>query len=332
MKKKDVVDSILKKKSFSIPLLFASVFSPSNIALCKYWGKSNEELNIPQNSSLSVSLGSLGSTVTIKKSEEEHDQVIFNRKILLKDDAFVVRLCEFLNLFRPSPDFFFHVETASNIPLAAGLASSAAGFSALVLALDKFFAWQLDAKDLSILARLGSGSACRSLWQGFVDWQKGEDSNGMDCYGKPFSIIWQEFRVGVLLISDKSKSISSRLAMKKTLLSPVYPEWLEKAEKDYKRIKEAVLKQNFIELGEVAESNALAMHSLLQTVSPPIVYSLHETLLAQKQVVALRNSGTNIYFTQDAGANLKLLFLSESEEVIKNYFPQIIIAKPFECF
>ena len=119
-----------------------SAFAPSNIALCKYWGKRDAELNLPVNSSLSISLGHLG-TETLVSRTPGTDQIILNEKELAPDSAFANRLKRFLDLFRPQPDFYFKVLTKNNFPTAAGLASSASGYAALVRALDAFFRWPL---------------------------------------------------------------------------------------------------------------------------------------------------------------------------------------------
>ena len=101
-----------------------------------------------------------------------------------------------MDLFRPKNASYL-IETDTNVPIAAGFASSACGFAALVQALNNLYDWKLSKKDLSILARLGSGSACRSLFDGFVEWQKGEAFDGMDSYGIKLEYIWPELRKGM---------------------------------------------------------------------------------------------------------------------------------------
>ena len=140
--------NLLNKKS--------SAYAPSNIALCKYWGKRNIELNLPVTSSLSLSLGNKGATTSVGLyvGDNEQDKVILNNEEVNFNSVFYIRLKKFLDLFRLDNNFYFKIDTKLNIPYAAGLASSACGFAALVLALNKFFGWNLSLKDLSILARL----------------------------------------------------------------------------------------------------------------------------------------------------------------------------------
>ena len=185
--------------------------------------------------------------------------------------------------------------TETNIPVAAGLASSAAGFAALVKALADLYQWQLDFSSLSILARLGSGSACRSLWQGFVEWEKGQDVRGLDSFASLLSDDWQDFRVGLMILNENKKSISSREAMKNTVItSEFYQHWPMRAEHDLKVIRRAIVERDFDVLGKTAESNALCMHALMQTARPPIVFSEAETVAAWHKIWQLRKMGLRL--------------------------------------
>ena len=143
-------------------------FAPANIALCKYWGKRDETLNLPVTSSLSLSLGTLGSHCRLWRCDGP-DRILLNGEPLPPEHPFVVRASAFLDLFREAPGAGYAVEATNTIPTAAGFASSASGFASLVLALDQLHGWSLTRREASILARLGSGSACRSLWQGLVE-------------------------------------------------------------------------------------------------------------------------------------------------------------------
>ena len=241
---------------------------------------------------------------------------------------FAKRLIDYLDLFRTKDNVRFLIETANNIPTEAGVASSASGFAALVLALDQLFHWQLDKKNLSILARLGSGSACRSLWQGFVKWHAGVQANGMDSVAEPLSVEWPNFRMGLLIFSEKEKSIGSREAMQRVVAtSRFYKEWPAQVDDDIKMIERALSQQNFDLLGKTAESNALAMHATLLTAQPSISYYLPETIAAMQSVWCLRAQGVSVYFTQDAGPNLKLLFLSKDEKIVKENFLNVEVIK-----
>ncbi|OQW96646.1 MAG: hypothetical protein BWK77_04025, partial [Verrucomicrobia bacterium A1] len=156
--KQEIVRLILKGRSRE-PRDEGIAFAPANIALCKYWGKRDEELNLPVTSSLSVSLGTLGSLVQLR-SARASDIVFLNGKRLARDSSFARRVSGLLDLFRPGRKAFFEVRAVNTIPTAAGFASSASGFAALAMAADDLFGWRLPRRELSVLARLGSGSAC----------------------------------------------------------------------------------------------------------------------------------------------------------------------------
>lgn len=327
MKKSDVVKTIVTHYNLKAE---GHAFAPANIALCKYWGKRNTELNLPVTSSLSVGLGKKGSTTKIKMIEKSQDVIYLNDVECDPHSPFVMRLISFLNLFRTNNNFRFEIHTFSNIPIAAGLASSASGFASLVLALNQLFDWQLSTKDLSILARLGSGSACRSIWPGFVEWQVGELQNGFDSFGVLLPFAWPEFKIGLLMVDAQQKPISSRAAMQRTVeTSLFYKLWPDEVAKDLSALKEAIFKLDFTLLGQTAESNALAMHAMMLTSMPAISYFLPETIELIHRIWNLRQSGLPIYFTQDAGPNLKLLFLEKDKNYIQKEFPQIEVVDPF---
>lgn len=332
MNKMDVVRQLLEKKSLvAVPQhKTAKAFAPTNIALIKYWGKRDNQLNLPVTSSLSISLGQTGTETTIGFSEQDHDVVVLNQQIMPPDHVFAKRLRDFLNLFRATPDTYFVVNTISHLPVAAGLASSASGFAALIQALDQLFAWQLAKNELSILARLGSGSACRSLWSGFVEWTAGQRSDGMDSVGHFMDIIWPDLRIGLLILTEHEKTISSRVAMEQTKnTSDLYKIWPEKVAKDLTEIKTTLINHDFVSMGKIAETNALAMHATMLTADPPILYSNAQTIEAMHKIWALRQAGLPIYFTQDAGPNLKLLFLKQDERVVLQHFPTVSVIHPF---
>ncbi len=305
-----------------------SAWAPSNVALCKYWGKCDVELNLPVTSSLSISLGHKGAFTKIKQ-EGEIDNYIVNDVHIDLASKFAIRLRNFLDLFRPHGAHYL-VKVDTNVPIAAGFASSACGFAALVQALNQLYDWRLNKKDLSVLARLGSGSACRSLYEGFVEWQKGDSYDGMDSYGVRLEYIWPELRVGALVVSTQEKPISSTAAMQHTVnTSPLYSFWSEQAAQDLALIKLALARKDFLMLGQIAENNAQAMHALMQSSQPPIVYALPETIAAIQKIQELRSAGIPIFFTQDAGPNLQLLFLAEHELMVLRAFPELDVVLPF---
>ena len=332
MKRLEVVESLLGKHFGRQPENESGeAFAPANIALCKYWGKRDEELNLPVTSSLSISLGDRGTKTKISLTRENYDSITLNGEKLASESPFFVRAIRFLDLFRPAPEMSFNVETWSNLPISAGLASSASGFAALVLAMNQLFRWNLNKTDLSILARLGSGSATRSMWNGFVKWQCGKSTDGFDSFGEHLDFDWPEFCIGLLIVSKEPKAIGSRKAMKHTVeTSCFYEVWPKKVVEDMEMLEQALRIKNFDLLGKTAESNALAMHASMLAAEPPVLYATPDTIAAVRKVWKIREEGISVYFTQDAGPNLKLLFLKKNAKVIANYFPSVEIIQPFK--
>ena len=324
MKAYEIIENILPKKTIDISRKSATAFAPINIALCKYWGKRNSELNLPVNDSLSIAIKNYGTTTTVSLSKKDFDEIIFNGKILKHDTQFYLRLKNFLALLKQKQNINFKIITKNNIPESAGLASSASGFAALILALNKLFSWQLSKKELSILARLGSGSAARSLWNDFTIWHAGNRNDGMDSFAEPLNYNWRELKAGILILSKHAKIISSKIAMQISVnSSPFYKLWPEVAKSDIKKITSAIENKNFQLFGETVEANALTMHAIIQTGNPAIIYSSTQTITVIKKIWQLRKDGIEIYFTQDAGANLILFFLEKLQKKILTLFPNM---------
>ena len=314
----------------------AEAFAPSNIALCKYWGKRSVELNLPVNSSLSISLGNKGTITKVSIINNNIDQVSLNGNLMSEQSNFYKKIVNFLDLLREknvliNKKTFFNIDTHSNLPIAAGLATSASGFAALVKALDQLFSWNLSLKDLSMLARLGSGSASRSLWHGFVKWHAGVQPNGIDSFAEPIDFVWPELCIGLLVIDAQEKHISSREAMQISVnTSPFYNTWPSLAAKDLAVLETAIKTKDFSLLGATSEANALAMHAIMLSSRPVIMYSNSDTINNIKKIWKLRYSDNlDLYFTQDAGPNLKLLFLYKDLAIVKEVFSGLELIRPF---
>jgi diphosphomevalonate decarboxylase len=308
----------------------AATYAPANIALVKYWGKRDESLNLPVTDSLSISLGPLGSHVELAPAAGGSDQIALNGLRLSADTAFARRASAYLDLFRPAADFRFELKARNTVPTAAGFASSASGFAALAKAADGLFGWGLATRELSILARLGSGSAARSLEDGFVEWRAGVASDGMDSFAERLAAEWGELRVGAVVLCADEKPIGSRAGMRRSVETcEFYREWPDRVAKDLVALKAAIAEKNFAALGEVAEANALAMHALMMATRPPIVYALPETMAAMRKIWTARQAGLPLWFTMDAGPNVKLLFEAKDEPAVRALFPGVEVVAPF---
>ena len=324
--KQDAVDAILAAHT-ETTISEAESYAPANIALCKYWGKRDSELNLPITSSLSMSLGSLGSRCKLSFCEAQ-DRVILNGSELSAHDPFVARASKYLDLFRNGTDRHYLIETTNTIPTAAGFASSASGFASLALALNTLHGWELTKTELSILARLGSGSASRSLWHGFVEWHSGSTPDGMDSFAEPLETDWNDLRIGLLVLEAGQKPIGSREAMQRTIeTSALYKAWPGKVATDIRVLKKAITSKAFDSLGATAESNALTMHATMMAAWPPVVYWLPESVATMHKVWACRKSGLPFYLTMDAGPNIKLLFQEQNRAEVLDQFPTLLVAE-----
>lgn len=300
----------------------AEAYAPANIALCKYWGKRDTRLKLPVTGSLSVSLGVHGTRMTLRRATADH--LILNGETVDPDSKTFRRLFAFLDLLR-DPGHRVAVNSHNTIPIAAGLASSASAFACAVKAIEALYDWDLPPHLRSILARLGSGSAARSVFDGFVEWHAGTAADGMDSFAEPLAPVWPDFRIGILTVSDAPKPVGSTEAMERTVrTAPLYTAWPAQVAHDLPRIRRAVLDHDFTTLGETAEHNALAMHATMIASFPPVIYWLPETTAQLHTVHRLRAQGLPVYATLDAGPNLKLLYTAEHEADVLKQFPGLV--------
>lgn len=326
MNKTVMIDKILASE-INAPQAAGTAYASANIALCKYWGKRNLALNLPVTGSLSVSLGELGTTTRISIAGE--DALVLDGVHLPGEDKIAKRLFGFLDYFRTAENYRFSVESESTVPIGAGLASSASGFAATVLALKDLFQWEINNEALSVLARMGSGSASRSIYKGFVEWDAGVAEDGMDSVARSLDVAWPEFRIAVLSVSEAPKKIGSTEAMNRTVdESTLYESWPKKVAHDLPIIRQAVYDRDLSLLGAHAESNALSMHATMWGCVPPISYFEPESIVALQKIWKLRKEGVEVYATMDAGPNVKLIFETKAQAAILSIFPALSIINP----
>jgi diphosphomevalonate decarboxylase len=300
--------------------LKATARAHTNIALIKYWGKRDESLFLPMNNSLSITLDKFHTTTAVEFCPcLPVDLFIMNNQLASSTE--MARITHFLDRVRGMSGKRWHavVHSTNNFPTAAGFASSASGYAALAAAATKAIGLDLGNKALSQLARLGSGSACRSIYGGYVEWQKGEKSDGTDSFAKPVleGGDWDLSIVSVL-VTDTPKTVSSREGMKRTVeTSPFYSGWLDSVETDFLHAKEALNHHDFELLGSIIESNALKMHATTLGANPPFMYWNSATLDVIKEVQSLRSGGIQAYFTIDAGPNVKVLCQPKDEQAVR---------------
>ncbi|WP_191986146.1 diphosphomevalonate decarboxylase [Levilactobacillus huananensis] len=307
----------------------------TNIALVKYWGKADTEFILPQTSSLSLTLDQFYTDTTVEFDDRlSADDVILNDQRLSPQASQKVHT--FLNLVRQmtAGTSFARVTSTNHVPTSAGLASSASAFAALAGAASKAAGLNLDKPALSRLARRGSGSATRSIYGGFVEWQAGH--NDTDSYAVPIAehVDWP-IAVVALVLDPHHKKVSSRQGMQSSVAtSPYYATWRDVVAQDLAAIKPAIRDHDFQTLGEILESNAMRMHALTLSAQPPYTYFNGDTLKAMDAVRKLRDQGIPCYYTLDAGPNLKIFCEEPAVPTIKQSFGKlfgatnVIVAHP----
>ena len=276
---------------------------------------------IPTTSSLSLTLDDTWTTTTVSFDGGAGDADAVRINGSAPSGTALTRVTRFLDLVRERSGIAQRasVDSTSTVPLAAGLASSAAGFAALAAAASRAAGMDLDGRALSRLARRGSGSAARSVFGGLVLWNAGEDD--ATSYAEPIeepagdTVSGLDPAMVVVVLSDGRKTISSTRAMRRTMTaSPLYPAWVEASREDLRAALEAVRSGDLARLGEVAEANALGMHASMMAARPAIMYWLPRTIEVLHTIRAMRQDGLPAWATIDAGPNVKVLTRGGSAE------------------
>lgn len=291
--------------------------APSNIAFIKYWGKKDEILRLPENGSISMNLSDLLTTTTVEFSlEYKEDSITING---VQEPSEGNRVVKHLDRIRKLANINdkAKVLTKNNFPTGTGLSSSASGFAALTVAGAKAAGLNLSEKELSILARQGSGSACRSIPDGFVEWLDADTSDtsyAVSLYGPDY---WDIADV-VVIVSKERKEISTTEGQKLVHSSPFFPMRLGKIKNKIKLIKQYMAQKNFQAFGELLESEALELHSIMLTSKPSLTYLLPASLKIMDLVKKWRTEGLPVYFTVNTGQDIHLICQKKDvEKVLK---------------
>jgi diphosphomevalonate decarboxylase len=286
----------------------------ANIALVKYWGKRDALLNLPAAGSLSLTLDGLVTETTVQFDETLDDDALILDGAEAGEDR---RVTAFLDLVRAQAGIPIHARVTSrnHFPTASGLASSASGFAALAVAATRAAGVELPARELSILARRGSGSAARSIFGGFVRMYAANASE--DAYAEPIeSPLADRIRMVIAVVGGGApKAHGSRDAMDHTAAtSPMYRAWLDLVPRDLEEAEAALAAGDVERLGALTEGNALAMHASAIAARPGVVYWRPVTLALLEEVRGLRARGAAAWATMDAGPHVKVLTTAEEAE------------------
>ena len=290
----------------------------TNIALIKYWGKADDKLRLPLMSSLSMTLDAFYTDTSVEKTDGENQFFLNNQQ---QTAAASQRVFAYLKKLQAR----FHVtgnlivKSVNHVPTSAGLASSSSAFAALTAAFCQCYDINIDLEDLSRLARIGSGSASRSVYGGFAVWQKGNSDETSYAYALDETPTMDLHLLAVEL-NTKQKKISSTYGMKDAQSSPFFRPWLERNDSELNEMIKAIKSNDFTALGQLAELNANEMHAINLTAQPEFTYFEPQTIQAIKLVEQLRTEGIECYYTIDAGPNIKVLCqLRNSKDIIQRF-------------
>ncbi len=279
----------------------------TNIALVKYWGKRDAALNLPAVGSLSLTLEGLSTRTTVVFGKSDADTLVLNGAPA--DDKSTKRVSKFLDIVRQRAGLSERaaVESSNDFPTAAGLASSASAFAALAVAATRAAGLSLSDRELSILARRGSGSAARSIFGGFVEMHRGQRADGEDAFAEPIASDW-DVRLVIAATTQGPKATLSTDGMRHTAeTSPYYDPWVQMSERDLATAREAIARRDLEALGQVTEASCLSMHASAMAARPAVVYFIGQTIEGYRIIQDLRRSGVPAWFTCDAGPHVKAL-------------------------
>lgn len=313
-----------------------TVVAPINIAFIKYWGKreGGEKLILPTNDSFSITLSTnpfRSKTSVLLSHQREEDEVWLNgKKVDISATPRIQSVLKEVRAVCPSElqSAKVYVVSENNFPTAAGMASSASGYCALAAALVKAFKAPLD---VSYLARIGSGSACRSAYGGFVKWHKGEKADGTDCVAKQFvdENFWPEVQVMCAVLKAAKKDVSSTAGMQDSLkTSPMMAERIKTVVPSrMAAVSEAIKRRDFHEFASITMADSDDLQEICRTTVPKIQYATEDSYAMIRLIRAFNEKkGKNIVaYTFDAGANCFMFTLKkdlpEVVAMLLSHFP-----------
>ena len=322
--------------------------SPSNIALVKYWGKRGDQ--IPENPSISFTLSNCKTVTEVTYTKKESTGFSFdvffegekNEAFKPKIQTFFERIESYVPFVR---DYHFKIETSNTFPHSSGIASSASGMSALALCLMSieeslvtdvtFSAVERSTyfnKKASFLARLGSGSACRSIEGELVVWGKTKSiSKSSDLYGVKFEEVvhpnFHNYQDAILLVDKGEKQVSSTVGHKLMYGHPFAKKRFEQAHSNLKELKNILISGDQKRFIEIVESEALMLHAMMMTSMPYFILMKPNTLEIINKIWSYRkHTDSKICFTLDAGANVHVLFPENEKDEVYEFIKSELVA------
>ena len=285
----------------------------ANVALVKYWGKRDVGLNLPIAGSISLTLDRLSAVATVSRiaPRAAREAGRFRQGGIPVEGVAGERMAAFLDRVarEAGVEEPLLAEVEANFPVGAGLASSAAIYCAVAAAALSIYGAKRSRGELSAIARLGSGSAARSAFGGFVEWRRGERPDGRDSTAVQLlrESEW-DVAMAVAITSEEKKRVASRDAMTHvSATSPLFAGWADSLDADLDAMRAAVAARDLESVGRIAEENCLRMHATCLAARPPVIFWSPTTLALIECAAGLRREGVPAYFTIDAGPQVKVL-------------------------
>lgn len=311
----------------------------ANIAFLKYWGTRDASLNLPYTHSLSMTLSHAHTTTTVAWQEApgQRDTIVINGQACTGSAR--ARICAHLDRIRTGSarSLTAHVCSRNSFPTSAGIASSASGFCALTLAAHAALQGTVHERDipaLARLARLASGSACRSFHGGFVEWHAGRDHETSRPIQLHDASHWNLHDL-VVVVSEEEKAVSSQNGHRLADSSPLLPTRVDYVNHNLADARQALRSHDLQLLGTIAETDAMLMHAVMLTSRPPLLYLNPASIRLMGMIQAWRRQeALPVYFTVDAGPNLHLLCEAATAAQVQDrlsrleFVQQVIVNRP----
>jgi len=287
-----------------------------NIALIKYWGNKNQELRIAENGSISFNLDSLftKTQVTFLPVLTE-DQLFINKEEI--SGVGLDRVKTFLDIVRhmAGKKIYANVMSENNFPVGTGIASSASAFAALSLAASNAIGLELSEKELSILARRGSGSACRSIPDGIVEWLPGSTNTDSYAISIAPNNYWNLVDL-VAVVEVEHKKVGSTAGHQLAGTSPLQNARVVDTPRRLDLVRNAIKQRDFEALADIVEQDSNLMHAVMMTSNPPLLYWEETSITIMKAVREWRLSGIPVCYTLDAGPNVHVITILDAVDVV----------------
>ena len=292
-----------------------------NIAFIKYWGNAVPALRLPANGSISMNLEGLNTISSISEIESgDSHKLQINGEMqsgpaLHRLDFFLRQAAEFYD-FSPA---FLSIDSTNNFPIGTGFASFASAFASLAIARDQYFNLSLSQEKISALARLGSGSACRSVPSGFTEWKRGATHWDSFAFSIAPASHWELYDL-ILIVDQQEKKVSSTQGHEIADTSPFQSVRVHDANRRIEICRSAILEKDFEKLADIIEQDSDMMHAVMMTSQPPLTYWQPASLAIMQAVKKLRKQGIACAYTMDAGPNVHVICAPAHLERVQKAF------------